>query len=867
MKEILFKIRINVQQEKEIDRLKKRISELIVLRKKNNGLTAKEDVELKSLRKDYNGLTNAVIKQNQVSKTEANTLGRVNAELAIEKQRIKAVVIGSKEFDTVAARIKNLENKQRQANAAMGRGTTFVGEYARGAIQAFQKIAAGVMAAVIALRSMSRVFKGIIDTLTEFEQGQMNVQTLLEDFDEELRGESIELMRKYGLTINDTNRALFDAVSAGVAARNSFGFMNDAAVLAIAGVSDMESVVDGMTTVMNVWNLGMEDMGQVSAAFFSAQKKGKFYVSDITSEIGKSASMAKIAGMSYQELLTTYAELTKKGLPLQESTTAIKAIIKGVTAPSDQATAAFKKLDIQTGLTAVSEQGLFTILTKINQATKIEKDRLTELLPNVRAITGAAALNEEALIDWHEILKIVNEDFGEGSSIMKQYENQMGTLAKKKELLNTEWRALILSSRQGNAIGRMWGDTLVMLDTAIGKVRKGSEKLALVSDLLFKSDRLTTWMLYTAELKKQFDATHEVLTEEEKLEEQREIAASEYKKRQTALRTAEDEDEIRKAEAEEARKARHKAQQADEQQAFDDKIAKMQFLFLAQQAFDADDKEVFDAVLDEYYATQEEKKLFSDALDAENLESIVTFLDKTLALHQEEWDKEEQDLKDSENRKKAITDASFAAAGNALNAFGNLFESAKQKELSAAGDNAKKREAIERKYAKKQQIISIGQALISGAQGIIKTGAILGYPLAIPFQIVQGLQTLAEILVIKSQKFALGGKVKGIGDKDTVPAILTPGEGVINKKSMNSTDTMSLTGTPYDIASQLNSYKGFGIPFASGGVAGSTTNNTYNYNTMDKITSDISDIKVILNMNEVSEGLKEINVIQQTGEI
>ena len=105
MKEVLFKIRINVQQEKEIDRLKKRIAELIVPRKKNNGLTAKEDVELKSLRKDYNSLTNAVIKQNQVLKTEVNTLGRVNAELAIERQRIKAVVIGLNEFDSVAARI------------------------------------------------------------------------------------------------------------------------------------------------------------------------------------------------------------------------------------------------------------------------------------------------------------------------------------------------------------------------------------------------------------------------------------------------------------------------------------------------------------------------------------------------------------------------------------------------------------------------------------------------------------------------------------------------------------------------------------------------------------------------------------------
>ena len=93
-------------------------------------------------------------------------------------------------------------------------------------------------------------------------------------------------------------------------------------------------------------------------------------------------------------------------------------------------------------------------------------------------------LNEEALRDYDEILKIVNEDFGEGSSIMKGYELQMTTLTKKKQLLRSEWNALVLSSREGNAIGRAWGDTLVMLTGVIEKVRSGSERLALVADLL-----------------------------------------------------------------------------------------------------------------------------------------------------------------------------------------------------------------------------------------------------------------------------------------------------------------------------------------------------------------------------------------------
>jgi len=49
--------------------------------------------------------------------------------------------------------------------------------------------------------------------------------------------------------------------------------------------------------------------------------------------------------------------------------------------------------------------------------------------------------------------------------------------------------------------------------------------------------------------------------------------------------------------------------------------------------------------------------------------------------------------------------------------------------------------------------------------GIVKTGANLGYPLAIPFQIAQGIQTASEIALIASQQFKHGGyKVKGADD-------------------------------------------------------------------------------------------------------
>lgn len=104
--------------------------------------------------------------------------------------------------------------------------------------------------------------------------------------------------------------------------------------------------------------------------------------------------------------------------------------------------------------------------------------------------------------------------------------------------------------------------------------------------------------------------------------------------------------------------------------------------------------------------------------------------------------------------------------------------------------NSKERELIEQKYAKRKQRLAILQAIIDGATGIVKTAANLGYPLAIPFQILQGIQTAAQIATIKAQKFAQGGKVGQSNiarqaNGDSVLATLKPNEFVLTEADVN----------------------------------------------------------------------------------
>lgn len=134
--------------------------------------------------------------------------------------------------------------------------------------------------------------------------------------------------------------------------------------------------------------------------------------------------------------------------------------------------------------------------------------------------------------------------------------------------------------------------------------------------------------------------------------------------------------------------------------------------------------------------------------------------------------------------KKELGDA-LEIVGMGVSAMVDLYSSQKERELSAAGDNAKKREEIERKYFRKQQALSIAQAVINGAQAVTKAQAQTGIlsPFIIPLIIAQ---TVAQIALISAQKFAKGG-FTGRGTRrdetgERVAGIVHENEFVIDKK-------------------------------------------------------------------------------------
>lgn len=101
------------------------------------------------------------------------------------------------------------------------------------------------------------------------------------------------------------------------------------------------------------------------------------------------------------------------------------------------------------------------------------------------------------------------------------------------------------------------------------------------------------------------------------------------------------------------------------------------------------------------------------------------------------------------------------ALSNFASTMASSVEAQKQRELSAAGDNAKKREAIERKYFQKQKKWAKAQAIINMALAIGNALTTKPFPVGIVMAGIAAAMGAVQVAAVEAQSFAAGGIVSG----------------------------------------------------------------------------------------------------------
>jgi len=440
-----------VNLEKEIQSTEAALKKLDKTDKKNAKTIAEKRVQLKGLRSERNQEQKTVLAVNTATQKldgSYNSLIKRNKALLTSLKASKGGMKGSsKEIKKMKEEYKKNNDKLKEFDSSLGNNQRNVGNYGSALGSMKEKMAGAGMAiggAMMAFMALSRTVQMITGDFGEFEKSFTNVLTLMSSddinqFHGAMQDGALNIISEYGFAIGDVNKALFDSVSAGVPAAQSIEFMEVASQLALGGVTDLSTAVDGMTTVINAFQLETTEANKIANAFFTAQKFGKTTVEELANSIGTVAPHAQRAGMSYQELLAAMAELTKQGIKTDLAATALKSTITAIEKPSQKAKDTFDKLGISYGTGAIKSEGLMNILTQITSASEENADVLVELIPNIRALTGVSAMGTEAMQDYDNILQSVNLDYGENSSLTKAVAMQQETLEQQQKKLNGEW--------------------------------------------------------------------------------------------------------------------------------------------------------------------------------------------------------------------------------------------------------------------------------------------------------------------------------------------------------------------------------------------------------------------------------------------
>lgn len=171
-------------------------------------------------------------------------------------------------------------------------------------------------------------FRGVTRAAAEFETQMASVNTMLTVSDERFltkyRKALSEMAVEFGEGTATLSKGMFDIISAGINAAGAINVLNVAVKAAKGGMTDTAVAVDGLTTILNAYQLQASQAAHVSDLMFKIVKEGKITFLELSENIGKIAPTARAAGVSVQELSALIAAMVRIEKP-DRAMTALRA--------------------------------------------------------------------------------------------------------------------------------------------------------------------------------------------------------------------------------------------------------------------------------------------------------------------------------------------------------------------------------------------------------------------------------------------------------------------------------------------------------------------------------------------------------------
>jgi len=245
-------------------------------------------------------------------------------------------------------------------------------------------IATGVVAGSVGL--MAKTFMDFETRLAEINTIARVSNERMQEIGKQIRQVAIESAQSF----DTTARALYQILSAGVPLSQSMQVLRASAKLAAGGLAELEPTADAVTTVLNAFRMSAEQASRVADVMFKTVELGKTTVPELAAQIGRVASTAAQAGISFEELSAAIAAMTAAGVQTEMTMSSLGQLLQNLLNPNKELTQVLQQLGYSSGLALIQAKGLAGALQLLSQ--HVPKEKLAELIGSVEGLRAVMVL-------------------------------------------------------------------------------------------------------------------------------------------------------------------------------------------------------------------------------------------------------------------------------------------------------------------------------------------------------------------------------------------------------------------------------------------------------------------------------------------
>ena len=247
------------------------------------------------------------------------------------------------------------------------------------------------------------------------EDEMANVATIADTSEKslsDLTAEAIEASNVTGVAAAEIAKAQYQAISANVATAESTGLVANAAKAAKAGVSDVTTVIDGATSIINGWSIAIGESEAVFDKLLKTQQRGKTTIGELATSIGQVTGLAPQLNMSLDETLAAVGAITQSGNSTSTALNGLKAVMSSVIKPTAEAKEEAERLGLQFDAAAIKSKGFTAFLADVVEKTGGSEDSLAKLFGSVEGLSQIMLLGGSAAGMYADILDDLGNSAG-----------------------------------------------------------------------------------------------------------------------------------------------------------------------------------------------------------------------------------------------------------------------------------------------------------------------------------------------------------------------------------------------------------------------------------------------------------------------